>query len=242
MRTKMMKDQVFCLRNWVLNPNSLRIRVTASYNNGLPDESSELDLKNCMASVEGLIIIIENKYPDRIFIGTLDKSVSSFMIEIEGIGTSVRNLQLEYAMVSALEAGDAQNQSWEFTQLVFDRLVFNAEQDEFTVDMSITAIRMPAASEATTVETKKYICTKEDLLGNIQADLNMADFFRNSTEGSTLIRDMKALLEHSEGMSEDQLLSASLEMEMLLVQLIDNTQQDIRQYREALLDDNSIGG
>ena len=242
MKTRMMKDQVFCLRNWALSPNSLRIRATASYNNGLPDESSELDLKNCITNVEGLTIIIENKAPNRIFIGTHDKSVVSFTIEIEGVGASVRNLQLEYAMVSAVEAGDGQNHSWEFTQLIFDKLLFYVEQDEFTVDMSITSIRTQAVSETIVGETKTYICTKEDLMGNIQADLIIANFFRDSTEGATLIRNLKALLENSESMTDGQVLSASLELEMLLKQLINSTQQDIRRYREALLEDNSIGG
>lgn len=240
MKKTMMNEQVFCLRNWALYANSLRIRVTASYDSGLPDESAEIDLRNRKAELEDVVIIVEDKHPDRLFIGVHNKSVSSFTIELEHEGLSIRNLQLEYAMVSARAAADPQNDNWEYEQLFFDKLVFTREQDHFSVDMSIMAGKTAVPAE-TDCGTEKYECCREDLIGNIEADLDIAYFYKG-TEGAALVRNLENLLESSANMTEGQLLAASLESEVRIMSLISLTQRDIRQYQDELLEDTSIGG
>ena len=236
MISKMLQDEVFCLRNWAVYVNTIKITITASYNSGLPDESVKLDLKNRYTELDGMVIIIEKQQPSRIFIGTHDKSISSFTIELENEGLPVRALQLEYSIVDSVAACDPQNDSWEYTQLVFDKLEFTREPEGFSVNMTITAGNTSTAVQSE--EPAKYICCKEDLIGNIKADLDIACFYRNGTEGSALISDLQAVLDQSAEISDDQLLSFSLELEVRLMALINSTQQSIRLYRKSLLDDN----
>lgn len=232
MKTVMKKSDLFCLKNWKIYSNSIRIKIDTYYPDSTLNESiviEQPDNTDNNYRIEGLVIRIEREDNGKIFIGSSGKA-ERFEVTIENASSSVSDMGLEYMIISALDA--AQKIERESFPFRFDRIVFTSSESGFDVELTVNDSVQDTAEVNTAAEIRHR--TKDDLIGDIKADLKMMSYFRNISSVKEVKAKLNILLEQADVMSEDEMAVVLAECEDFLLKTIVGSREDIQKYREHI--------
>ena len=235
MITEVSSGQVFCLRNWAGCINSLRVKVTASYSDGT-QKSAELDLPGQKGELEGLIIVVMAMPGSSgvFFIGAdMGSRVTEFTLELENAGAPVRTLGLECASANAVDIFNS-SASVEYSPMLCSALRFNYDGFRFTVE-PVSSDEQQTASSPVNAQPETGA---DDIIGDIDADIAMLEWYSNSGAARQAAAELAALKERASAMPADLLAQEVNRYEQVLLDCIQRTRSDIRLYRDALIEDS----
>ncbi|MCM1507908.1 MAG: hypothetical protein NC177_12370 [Ruminococcus flavefaciens] len=231
MKTVMTKGQVFCLKNFMVYSNSLKIKIDVSYSNGCPDDSMIIDFNKKNNIPEGLMVNLnlKDEKTGLLFIGSSRSgNINRFEISLESIFAPVQNLGLEYAVMSAVDAYNKKEYST--SPLLYDTIEFTENDNGFDVEMTLSGC---TSSEKIT-ESEENKQTKEDLIGNIKSDLKMMSYFESTAYVKEVMEKMQKLLSDAENLSETDIMNQLVELEQVLIDMISRRRSDTQKYREHM--------
>lgn len=245
-------EQYFCLRNWAVCAGSLRIRLSAAFADGAPEQEITLDLTGGSSTMEGLIIYINPQTDGTgvLYLGTDPTShtqVSQFTLTLDNASGTVRSLQLEYAFADAMDTY-YNRIPWNSEPLFHDTLLFAVRGNTIAVTMQMQAqpddtpaVRLQkdnapdASAPAENASDNRPAFDMEDIRGDIAADLQMLLCY-TGTDALETIKALRTLQEQLDTMPPEEAAAALSEQEKRLADCIERTQTDIQLYRKAFLE------
>lgn len=233
MLTHMQTGEMFCLKNWKVYSNSIRIKISTFYENEMLNETIIMDtIDNPISkyNIEGLTIRVSNEDMGYIYIGTkFNSEIKCFDITIENATASIVDMGLHYMFINGVDA--VKKNYPESMPFRFDHGLFTVTDQGFNVEFTIT---QTATIANTAVDSKIQKQTKDDIIGNIEADLKMLSYFVNTSIVKAEKEKLNALLNNAENLDENNIMEVLVQCEQSLLDMIVKSRTDIQQYRENL--------